>query len=122
MSDFTALSDFDQGWVVGILEGEACFVLRKRPSNRRGEYIHAFAIEVVSVDPETPTRLQRLLGGKVYGPYRKSEMKWTLHKRAEVAALLRSIRPYFCARRQLRISELLEAYDQYARPIGASPS
>lgn len=97
------LTEFDRGWVVGMLEGEGTFYVRTDPDRPK-----ELRVECTSTDPETPARLQQLLGGKVYGPYRRNEIKWQYHKREEVMQLIQDLRPYLCPRRQAQIDKMLE--------------
>ena len=118
-------TEFDRGWLVGILEGEGAFCCRLR--GPRGLKTHAECrIEVVSTDASTTNKLYELLGGRIYGPYkdqtiRTPHRKWCLQKKKDVATLLEWSIPYFGPRRQLQAQKLLTVAllpDRRGRPKG----
>ena len=104
------LTDYDKGWIVGMLEGEGTFYARGNP-DRPIE----LRVECTSIDLETPDRLYELLGGHVYGPYRRNEIKWALYKRAEVLKLITWLRPLLCLRRQVQIDKMLYEFEVRCR-------
>jgi len=109
---FENLTPFEQGWIVGLLEGEGTFILRVKPGVNK-PWLNAL-IEVVNTEPngEITKRLQSLLGGKIYRAYRKNECKWTLNTKKEILCLLEHIKPFMSKLRQTKINEIL---------TGASP-
>lgn len=118
--DLDSLDPFDKGWVVGILEGEGTFIARLRDGVRQ-PYILAMSTDVVSTDEFTVRRMRNLLGGSVYGPYKrdrgrpnKPTWKWSLHRRNDVAALGAAVLPHLCERRQQQVQAQLDAYEAYA--------
>ena len=104
------LTDYDQGWVVGMLEGEGTFYARGNP-----DCPIELRVECTSIDIETPNRLQELLGGNIYGPYRRNEVKWALYKRKAVLELIVWLRPLLCDRRQVQIDKMLKEFELRTR-------
>jgi hypothetical protein len=56
-----ALTDFDLGYVMGLMVGEGSFTGDKEQPSLQ--------LRLNDDDPEPLKRLSRLLGGKIYGPY-----------------------------------------------------
>ena len=104
------LTDYDKGWIVGMLEGEGTFYTRGNPDRPID-----IRVECTSIDIETPTRLHELLGGHVYGPYRLHEVKWALYKRKTVLELILWLRPLLCGRRQVQIDKMLKEFELRTR-------
>jgi hypothetical protein len=105
------LSDFDRGWVVGILEGEGSFVKTDRSSKG------AVRLQCKMTDFDTMQRLADLLGANLLGPYANNcetvsgeprKPFWAMQisgKRSH--SLIRHIAPFLSERRRARIIELL---------------
>lgn len=104
-----ALTAYEFGWVVGILEGEGCFGGFNTPRGPQRPYLR---VNVVSTDREILDRLQEMLGGSicVHGkphPNWKKSWRWTLAKQGSVLPLMEAIAPLMSPRRAERIRELL---------------
>ena len=98
-----ALDPFNLGWVVGILDGEGCFSLKKR----------SICITCGMTDRDTILRLQAVVGGGTLNEplvreNRKPNYVWNLSVREDVVGLLAQIKPHMSKRRQARIEELIK--------------
>lgn len=106
------LTEYDLGWVVGIIEGEGSFgyVSSAQYPTR---YIR---IRVASTDLDILERLHELLGGTiaVHGEARdrrKASWVWTIAG-VRAAELARLIGPYMHSRRRARVEQLLTGVDE----------
>ena len=63
-----ALTDFDLGYIMGLMIGEGSFSGDKEQP--------ALQLRLKEDDPEPLKRLNRLLGGSIYGPYNHSERRY----------------------------------------------
>ena len=61
MPPMNEISDFDAGFICGLVTGEGSFTGDRRQP--------ALAIKLHQDDPEPLLFMQRVLGGKIYGPY-----------------------------------------------------
>ena len=110
------LSEFDLGWVVGIVEGEGGIGLYSK-GKRDGKLPR---IAVGMTDQDTIRRLHAVVGaGYVLGPYqttpdRKPYWRWAVENRDDVMDLLHEMRPHLSVRRQAQVDAVL-AWDA-ARP------
>lgn len=109
------MSEFEFGYVIGILEGEGCFSIHKqygRPPERK-VYVYP-KIEVQGSDRDTLEKMVEFTGiGKVTGPY-KTRAKhhspmfaWRMSSR-ESLNLMNKVLPFMSERRQERIREVIE--------------
>ena len=104
---FTDLSEFDRGWIIGILEGEGAFCNTKKTSPR---------VEVEMTDEDTLVRLRALLSeyndkhlrtrqrGKNKRTYR-----YNIHGKRAVLLMV-DVYPFMSKRRQQRIQEIILDY------------
>jgi hypothetical protein len=105
------MSDFELGWVVGLLEGEGCFSI-DRPANRPNVYVR---VEVQTADRDVLERLAEYTGlAGVYGPYKTRSKKhapmFGWHVTGKIAVeLMELVRNHMGGRRQRRIGEVLLA-------------
>jgi hypothetical protein len=60
------MSDFEIGYLMGLFVGEGCFTSYRN----HGKDYPVCLMRLHVRDPQPLMALQRLLGGKVYGPYR----------------------------------------------------
>lgn len=113
---FNDLSEFDRGWVVGIVEGEGTF--RSRNLTQKP------GVVVSQKDPEILEKLKGFLGGNLYDYTHKSPTtghygtaalwRWTLNGRAAVDLMV-AVRPSMSVRRQQQIDGKLGKYSgEYA--------
>jgi hypothetical protein len=63
-----ALDAFDLGYLMGLAVGEGSFTGDKQQP--------AFQLRMTEEDPEPIRRVNRLIGGSVYGPYNHSERRY----------------------------------------------
>ncbi len=56
------MDDFDKGFIIGLIVGEGSFTGDKKQPT--------LSIKLHARDPEPLQRLVRLLGGRIFGPYR----------------------------------------------------
>lgn len=104
------LSEFELGWIVGILEGEGCFQLRRREQR---QCVHG-SITVSSTDKDVIERLHELLPDgttcEVSRPAKlghKRVWRFTLGKSVRVIELCELIRSMVSERRREAIDALL---------------
>jgi len=109
------LSDFDLGWVVGIIEGEGCFV---RYQDKRRPTTWSIKIQVESTDHDVILKLKQLLGGNIWEsnyaskykrfPDAKPSWRWAITNRKLGVPLLQMLQPNMSVRRQKQIQLLLD--------------
>jgi hypothetical protein len=106
------MTDFEAGWVVGIIEGEGSF---SGSAGREGGKRYA-RVEVVSTDIDVVQRLLSWTGiGYINGPYRhttfqkeaksvKPQWRWRVGRQEDIRPLFERIAPHLSKRRleQLR--------------------
>lgn len=109
---------FDQGWLVGILEGEGCFSIRKEGKQP--------CLEVVMTDLDVLKRVQALIGfGGIVGPFKtrqphhKPPYRWRSMSKKDLFPFFREILPHMSDRRAEKIREILDHFDAEA-PIPGS--
>jgi hypothetical protein len=108
-----ALSDFDLGYIMGLMVGEGSFTGDKEQP--------ALQLRLKDDDPEPLKRLNRLLGGNIYGPYNHSERRyyvWMLRGAAlwKATELFNLHLPNSRKRRQF-----LEWWQKYAKKLPPLP-
>lgn len=101
-------------WLAGWLEGEGCFSLAKQ-SNRGGATIPLIGAN--STDKDTTKHAAKIMGTKVYGPYKRSTKPvYTIHVSGRLA--VEWMLTLYCLmgnRRQARIKEVISAWKQDPR-------
>jgi hypothetical protein len=108
---YHCLSELELGWVVGLLEGEGCFTIKK--GKRKNGFSCTPAVRVVSTDGDVIDRLHELVpAGSVCKPTRKTKggkqiYSWSLQNTEAVLDLLVVVFPMMGERRQNRIREVL---------------
>lgn len=107
------LSDFELGWVVGILEGEGCFFITSRTKGPYGPYLYA-RVAVCMTDRDVLERLQRVTGIGMLekirerkDPKHKPISQWIVCRNQEAIELMVAVYPHMGARRQAKIREVL---------------
>ena len=89
------------GWICGLLEGEGSFTFTPQPTISCGLHVR---------DLDVLLKLQKLVGGRLYGPYKNGILvQWKINKANMVQPLCALVYPYMSARRQKQI-EALRAY------------
>lgn len=118
------LTEFEKGWLVGIMEGEGCFTIHKhsptqwsprmqlRMTDRDviekvNRMLTVYAVTSVKVEPKEGNR---------------SEAYVTRLSGASAVRLMEDLRPYMGKRRQKRIRELLDWYSRGSDPSDAPRS
>ena len=109
-----ALTDFDLGYIMGLMIGEGSFTGDKEQP--------ALQLRLKEDDPEPLKRLNRLLGGSIYGPYNHSERRyyvWMLRGAAlwKATELFYQHLPNSRKRRQF-----LEWWQKYAHKLPKLPN
>ena len=112
------LSDFDLGWLVGMIEGEgnmACRIGKKK----NGSYLGT-TISISSTDKDMIDRLQELvpLGRAAYKrepkvAHHKTQYLWSVNKRQEVRTITETILPYLSERRKEQFGNALQKIKEY---------
>jgi hypothetical protein len=105
-----APSTAEIAWAAGLFEGEGsavvCFQRLKRGSSERGKpYLQ---LTLSSTDLDVLQRLQRLVGGRLNGPYqwgdkRKPIWRWQMTGQKEVDRVVCLLFPWLGARRQWQV-------------------
>ena len=108
-----ALTDFDLGYIMGLMIGEGSFTGDKEQP--------ALQLRLKEDDPEPLKRLNRLLGGSIYGPYNHAERRyyvWMLRGAAlwKATELFYQHLPNSRKRRQF-----LEWWQKYAHKLPTLP-
>jgi len=120
------ITDFDKGWVVGMLEGEACFSDWTNPTT--GHYCCQMLF--ASTDEDVVLRLHKLLsvgrtGKRVYTeeskyvsvkgtPY-KTQWWLSVSERNDFVSLCHMIKDHMSERRKAKIDSILANIKNYER-------
>lgn len=107
------LTDFQLGWLAGLLEGEGSFGLQRSKyttvAGEDREYRYPL-VQLQMTDRDTVERAGALLGCQVMGPYQYEKNRkpfYSLHIPSELAArLMGRIQPFMSDRRAARIEEV----------------
>lgn len=107
----------------GVLEGEACFDIRKSNALKRDPNNKAVRIIVEMKDLDVLEKLRYQFGGTVNPVLCKSKVKenwspyykWLLSNREEIYNCLLAIEPYMSLRRRLKIEEMIEFIERKTR-------
>ena len=112
------LSDFDLGWLVGMIEGEgnmACMIGKKK----YGSYLGT-TISISSTDKDIIDRLEKLIpsGRTAYKrepkvAHHKTQYVWNVNKRQEVRSITETILPYLSDRRKEQFGNALQTIIEY---------
>lgn len=109
------MSDFELGWVVGIIEGEGCLTTvtqwYRYKGTSKGPYCHP-VIKVKMTDEDTIRQLHSIVGGVVNGPYqpsgnRKLVWVWSLNKAEDIVNLCDKITPFLSQRRKDQVKTMM---------------
>lgn len=103
--DFISLSEFDKGWVVGLIEGEGSVSL----------YRNCPRVSIGMTDRDTIERYRTVLGlkTKIIVESRKNNLKTMYRVRVngmQAMLFMEDLFPYMSQRRQQRIQEILLKY------------
>ena len=86
-------------WCAGFLDGEGTFGTYRES---RGKHKYRFRISCAQVHLEPLEKLQKSLGGRLYGPYgpysgnRQAHYQWIIHG-DEAAVAVEKLRPFLCS-------------------------
>jgi hypothetical protein len=101
------LSDFELGWVVGIIEGEGTIHIDNHQRSRG-------VIAVNMTDADTVYKLEAVTGiGRVYGPYTQKQAnckpywRWAVSSYSELQMLLSAVKQHLGSRRSEQACALL---------------
>jgi hypothetical protein len=107
------MSDFELGWVCGILEGEGCFFVTTRRTAKYGPYLYA-RVTVCRTDRDVLEQLQRVTGVGILekvrerkDPRHKPISQWIVCRNQEAIELMIAVYPHMGVRRQAKIREVL---------------
>ena len=107
------MSDFELGWVCGILEGEGCFFVTTRRTAKNGPYLYA-RVTVCRTDRDVLEQLQRVTGVGILekvrerkDPRHKPISQWIVCRNQEAIELMIAVYPHMGVRRQAKIREVL---------------
>jgi len=107
------MTDFELGWVVGILEGEGCFFVTTRSTPKYGPYVYA-RVTVCMTDRDVLERLRKVTGVGVLervrarkDPRHKPISQWIVCRNQEAIELMVAVYPHMGTRRQAKIREVL---------------
>lgn len=108
------VSDFELGWLVGIIEGEGSISCRY---NKKTGYLCA-ELTVSSTDEDMVDRLHNLYPGKSsyvkkYRNHFKEQYIWAVTSRQGIRTILSTIYPYMGKRRKERIEQVLSEFNNY---------
>jgi hypothetical protein len=110
-------SEIHIAWAAGILEGEACFDIRKSECVKRDPENKHARLMIVMTDLDVLETLQYIFGGTIRAnnapsAKRKSHWKqsyrWLLSERQSLLNCLNHVKPFLHKRRSERCDEMLE--------------
>lgn len=117
-----SLTQFDIGWIVGILEGEGCFGAY---SDKRRPTTFSVKIQMESTDHDVVLRLNKLIPGRVWEsnypsktknfPSAKDSWRWAISDKNSVKSVINLIYPYMSVRRQEQLNKVL-SHCEYKYP------
>jgi poly(3-hydroxybutyrate) depolymerase len=114
------MSQFEFGWLVGILEGEGCFFVTTRSKGGSGPYAYA-QVTVCMTDRDIIERLRRVTGigtlekiRERKNPEHKPISQWIVCRHQEAIELMVAVYPHMGTRRQAKIREVLAQVEKRA--------
>lgn len=118
-------TDAEIAWAAGLFEGEGTVALvRGKPPK---QWVN-LRMQVWSTDLDVLEKFQRIVGGKIYGPYApkglgtKPIWTWLLQSVEECKSVARSFLPWLGSRRTGDVGNALkerELYEERRRVLGA---
>lgn len=112
----------DLAYAAGLIEGEGSFrcINRKPARPLKSGRAPEMAIQISMTDREPLEKIQKILGGRTYGPYhngvRKSSYYWALQERGTISQVAAALLPHLSPRRQRQAQKLIDA--DAAHPVG----
>jgi hypothetical protein len=94
-------------WFIGLFEGEGSAISDSDGRPR---------LQLSTTDHDVVKRVQAFVGGRVYGPYKRSDRKdkpywkWQLATQLEAGALAKRMLPHLNGRRQRQVRKVLQAW------------
>jgi hypothetical protein len=112
------LDQFEVAWAAGIIDGEGgtyCQVKQERWAHLK---MQVGQTGLGEEPPEMLTRLQRLLGGTINGPYVRDGVKrpvwhWRLFGNERVLAAHQVLRPFMCQEKREQADEAFAKWKEY---------
>ena len=103
ISDQKELTDIEIGYIAGLIDGEAAFILRVSKHRKYGNYVRT-QVRIDSVDVEHLSFLKTKLGGSLLGPYQNREEwspfhVWVLTSPMEIRNLLLRVYPHLLVKK-----------------------
>lgn len=104
-------------WAAGLLEGEACFDIRKSECVKRDPHNKHARLMIVMTDLDVLQTLQSVFGGTINpnnapsakrNPKWKQSYRWLLSERESLLFCLKRVRHYLHSRRAERCDEMIE--------------
>jgi hypothetical protein len=114
------MEEKDLYWLAGFLEGEGNFYFGDN-LHKDGHSNKQFCIGAGSTDKDVIERAAKLMGSKVYGPYKKNKGKdkdcyqLRISKREKVLSLCILLYPLMGQRRKQKIDDLFVANKNYPK-------
>lgn len=115
------MTEFELGWIVGLLEGEGTFIVSE-DKRRPGTYSVKYQVEMT--DKDSIDKLQSLYPGKVFEsnypskyrrvPNAKPSWRWSLASKDKTKELGELIYPYMSERRKSQLDKCL-FHSEYKR-------
>lgn len=104
-------------YVAGLIEGEGCFGIYPQTRNPATKLVR---IEVNMTDKSPLNHIQKLFGGKIYGPRKpkgkityKPRWTWIIQRRETCFKIMQRLYPFLCARRRMKIRSILKHFNRH---------
>ena len=99
------LSEFDIGYIMGLIVGEGTFSYKRVYSTKQVHYYPFIAVAMHMRDPEPTQYLHSIFGGSLNGPYANGMITWWLsgHRCEALLPLLMKYLPASEKRRQFEV-------------------
>ena len=103
------LTDFQKGYIVGLLEGEGCLIISKgREKRSRLGYSFGCNIKITNTNLELLNNLNEICVGKIYRSSKKNKVfNWCLMDKTKIVNLLEQLLPYLIIKKD-RAEKMLE--------------
>lgn len=108
------MTEFELGWVIGLIEGEGAFVASQ---DKRRPTTYSVKIQVEMTDKDMIYRLNELVPGRVWEsnypsrakrfPNAKPSWRWAISDKQRVKQLIEITYPYMSIRRKEQMDKLL---------------
>ena len=111
------LSDFDLGWLIGMLEGEGCV---NSHINKKSGYL-CTSLSIASTDKDVVDRLNKLFPGaarnykREYDNHYKTQYLWSINKRKDIRTISQTVIPFLSERRKLQFGKVINMINEYEK-------